>query len=89
MRQSGSGGGSASVFKRLKDHEYQDGEEVRYDVPATLGSNYMYHALNVAGTATSAASWSIIRTSFDANGNPDREQFRTGISWDNRAVGWP
>lgn len=81
-------------FARILANEFEDSEEVRYDIPANSvlqknGSSYTGIAPD--GTLTSAASWTIVRSYYDANGNLSRQRIRKNISWDNRAVAtnWP
>jgi hypothetical protein len=80
--------GTADNFSRIKKKEFFDTEEVLYDIPANLPSSFIYTGVAIAGTSSATATWSVIRTSFDSNGNPSRDQFRTGVSWTARASGW-
>lgn len=75
-------------FARIKEKKYKDTEEVRYDIPASLISADIYVGVATDGTATASASWVVLRTYFDASGNPSRERIRTGVAWDNRTSGW-
>lgn len=77
---------SNGIFSRIKNRNFADTEEVRYDVPTSVISGAIYTGLATAGTATSAATWTIVRSLFDANGNPSREQIKTSVIWDNRAA---
>ena len=78
----------SDVFRRLATGDVLDTEEVRIDIPAVLASGYIYKGYAPDGTATSATSWDVMRVSLDVNGNPSRQQYQTGISWDSRASGW-
>ena len=78
----------SQAFWRIKNKIFLDTEEVRYDIPLVLTSAFVYVGLNTAGTATSSATWTIVRTSFDINANPNRDQIRTSVAWDSRTVGW-
>ena len=78
----------SQAFTRIKNQEYLDSEEARYDIPASLPSGFIYAGVAPNGTATSAAAWTIVRTSFDASGNPTRDQIRTSVVWDSRTTGW-
>lgn len=78
--------GLADTFDRMKNKNFKDTEEVRYDIPTSFTSTAIYVGLAPAGTATSAASWAIVRTLFDANGNPSRDQIKLNVIWDNRAA---
>lgn len=75
-------------FNRIKMKRFKDTEEVRYDIPVDVANSDIYTGVAADGTLTSSASWTIIRTYFDANGNPTRERFRTGVAWDDRTSGW-
>lgn len=79
---------SADEFSRIKNKEFADTEEVRYEIPASLVSASIYTGVAADGTATSAAAWTVIRSYFDANGNPERERIRASVVWDNRTSGW-
>lgn len=72
-------------FWRIKNKRFRDNEEVRHDVPVSLINGSIYTAVNTDGTATSSATWTIIRVRFDSNENPSREQIRFNKSWDDRA----
>lgn len=76
----------AQTFARIKAKQFASTEEVRYDIPASLVSADIYTGVNTDATATSTATWTVIRSYFDANGNPARERIKSGISWDNRAA---
>lgn len=39
-------------------------------------------------TATSAASWEVVRIYRTATGATTRIRYRTGVVWDNRTAGW-
>lgn len=78
-------------FARILARQIEDSEEVRIDLPATPaaflnGASYMGVASQ--GSATDAAAWSIVRTDYDAAGNPSRMRIQRGIAWDERAQGW-
>lgn len=79
---------NASEFWRIKNKRYTDTEEVRYDIAADLANGDIYTGVATDGTATSSATWTIIRTYFDANGNPSRERIRFNVAWDSRTAGW-
>lgn len=81
--------GPVAEFYRIKNRYFKDTEEIRYDIAASLISGDIYTGVAPDGTATSAASWTVIRTYFDANGNPSRERIRTGVVWNSRTIGWP
>jgi len=78
----------AAEFWRIKNRRFEDTEEVRYDIAADLVNGDIYAGVAPDGTSTATASWTVIRTYFDANGNPSRERIRTGVAWDSRTVGW-
>lgn len=73
---------------RLLNNDLLDTEEIREDTPINLINTYSYKGLATAGTATSSAVWSIVRYSFDSNGQLSRIQYRTDVVWDSRASGW-
>jgi YD repeat-containing protein len=77
-------------FARLLARQIEDTEEIRYDIPppAALVNAASYAGIAPAGTATSAASWIVVRTDYDATGNPTRMRIRKAVAWDNRALGW-
>lgn len=77
-----------SSFTRIKEKRFQDTEEVRYDIPGTLANGQIYVGVAPDGTATSTASWDVVRTDFDANANPTRDRIQKGIAWDSRTTGW-
>lgn len=77
-----------SAFSRILEKRFFDTEEVRYDIPDVLNNGFIYIGVATSGTLTSAASWTIVRFSFNATGRPSRSQIRTAVVWDNRAIGW-
>lgn len=83
---SASTSATSSLFTRIKQREFFNTEEVLYDIPASIPSGFIYVGLATAGTSSSTAAWSIVRTSFDSNGNPSGDKFKTGVSWTARTV---
>lgn len=79
---------SSASFTRIKQRQFFDSEEIRYDIPTNLASGTIFIGVAASGTATSTAAWSVVRTSFTSESQPLRDQFRTGISWDARAAGF-
>lgn len=79
----------SDIFPRILNEEPLDTEEMRKDTPLSLQSSYSYSGLAVAGSLTSASVWSVVRFSYDSNGAESRLQYRTNLSWDGRASGWP
>jgi hypothetical protein len=81
----------ANEFARIAQRQFLDTEEVRMDIPApsAMANAHIYLAVAPASTATNAASWKIVRITLDANKNPSRQQYRTGVAWDSRTTGWP
>lgn len=77
-----------SELNRIMNKQFTDAEEARYDIPADLTSSSIYIGVATDGTATSAASWNIVRVYFDGNKKPSRLRIQQSISWDNRATGW-
>lgn len=71
-------------FARLLDKQYLDTEEERVD----MGATDIYIGVNTDGTATSSATWKIIRVYLDGSGNPTRRRYRSGVAWDSRTSGW-
>lgn len=74
------------AFQRILKFEPLVGEEIRRDETTTDD----YHGVNTDGTATSATTWRVVRF-YKTNGLIVRVRYKTGISWDNRAVAgnWP
>jgi len=70
-------------FSRILKFEPLPTEEIRRD--ETLTDDY--HGVAPDGSATSALVWSVVRF-YKTAGLITRVRYRTGISWDNRAVGW-
>lgn len=75
----------SSDFKRILKFEPVAGEELRAD---DVAGGDRYHGAAADGTATSAASWRVVRFYRDATGGITRVRYRTGVAWDNRASGW-
>lgn len=71
-------------FRRLLKFEPTSGQELRAEDLSTD----RYHGAAPDGTATSAASWKVVRFDKDAAGNITRVRYRTGVAWDSRAAGW-
>lgn len=60
-------------------------EEIRYDLaPAKIFSTDMI-GLAPRGTATSDATWTILKVEYDGSGNLTREQSFSAVAWDDRA----
>lgn len=78
----------ADDAKRLLHDAMYDSEEMREDIPAAPISTYSYKGMAVSGSLTSAAVWSIIRITYDAEGRNVRTQFRADVAWDSRDLGW-
>ncbi len=47
-----------------------------------------YHGRAPDGTATSTASWEVVRFYKDALGKITRVRYRSGVAWDSRTAGW-
>jgi hypothetical protein len=75
-----------SDFARLKADMYEEGEEIRYDIPATLAGGAVYVGAAPAGSGTGETVWDVVKTDFDSNGNPSRDRFARDIAWDNRTT---
>lgn len=73
---------------RIRKGDYLETEDVLYDIPVTLTDSFIYIGVAPAGTATSASLWYVRRISFNGNKLPFKDQFRSGVVWDNRASGW-
>lgn len=73
-----------SRFKRLLKFEPAVGEELRSE---NLDTD-RYHGAAPDGTATSSATWDVVRFYKDASKNIVRVRFRSGVAWDDRAAGW-
>jgi len=71
------------AFLRVLKFEPLVGEEIRRD--ETLTDDY--HGVAPDGSLTSAAVWSVARF-YKTAGLITRVRYRTGVVWDNRAVGW-
>lgn len=69
-------------FGSLIKFEANTNEELRSD-DISLGD--LYHGRAVDGTATSVASWEVIRFYRTTSGLITRVRYKSGISWDNRA----
>jgi len=80
-------GGLTDNFGRLKNKQFKDTETVLYDIPLVLVSSFSYLGVAAKGSSQSATVWNIIRTSFDANGNPSADQIALGIAWSARVSG--
>jgi hypothetical protein len=78
----------ADDFKRIMHDALYDNEEMRLDIPESCIDTFSYKAIALSGSATSAAVWSVMRTTWDSVGRETRHQFRENISWDGRALGW-
>ena len=81
----------ASSFARIAALQPADGEEIRFDIPASLASGSIYIGLNTDATSTATATWKIRRIYFDANKNPSRDRYKSAVAWDDRAnaLNWP
>lgn len=77
-------GGRNSMASLIK-FEAQPGEELRVD--DVIGGD-RYHGRAVTGTATSAASWEVVRFERDATGGILRTRYRSAVVWDDRDQGW-
>lgn len=78
-------------FARILARQIEDTEEIRYDLPPTPAgyvNGASYAGVAPAGSETSAEVWSIVRTDYDAAGNPSRMRIRRSVAWDDRADGW-
>ena len=75
-------------FARIREGYLINNEEARFDKPISFAGSYQYAGVAPNGSLTSDPVWSIIRVSYDGSGRKIREQFRQGIAWDDRAVGW-
>jgi hypothetical protein len=83
----GTVGVLAYDFARIKNKQFKDTETVLYDIPLILASGFIYTGVAPKGSSQSATVWSIIRSSFDANGNPSADQIALGIAWSARTAG--
>lgn len=75
-------------FARILARQIEDTEEIRYDLPATpaaFQNGSSYAGLAPDDTPTADEAWSVVRTDYDAAGNPARMRIRRGIAWDDRA----
>lgn len=70
-------------FYRLLNQHVANGYEMRTD----LGVTDQYFAMAPDATATSSASWDVLRIYLTA-GSPVRWRTRTGVAWDSRTIGW-
>lgn len=75
-------------FVRLRLGFIAADEEARFDSPGSYPNSFAYVGVAPAGSSVSAAVWNVMRVSYDSNGRKSREQFRAGISWESRPVGW-
>lgn len=73
-------------FSSLMMAQANPAQELRFD---DVEGSYLYHGRAISGAATSATVWEVVRFTRDADGLFERAQYQTGISWDNRANGWP
>lgn len=74
-------------FGRIKNKQFKDTETVLYDIPLVPANSFAYVGVAPKGSSQSATVWNIIRTSFDANGNPSADQIALSIAWSARATG--
>ena len=72
-------------FDRIAKARAVVGEELRFD--DVIGGD-LYIGAAPEGTATSAASWDVVRYYRTAAGAITRQRYQTGIAWDDRATGW-
>jgi len=75
-------------FARIKNREFKDTEQVKYDIAPNLVNGDIYTGVADEAAVESDATWNVIRTYFDANGNPNQERIQLGIRWDQRTAGW-
>lgn len=73
-----------SRFANILKFEPAAGEEIRREETVTDD----YHGAAPDGTATSAASWAVVRFYKDVSGNITRVRYRENVAWDARAAGW-
>jgi len=76
----------ASSFTKIKRDLYRDDEQVLYDVPSPPASAKMYSGFANESATTAQTVWDIVRTTYDANGNPASEGIALGIAWDDRVT---
>lgn len=78
----------ASEFARINAKQYDDTEEVRFDIPVSKVNGVIYVGVAPSGSLESSSVWMVVRTDFDSNGNPNRQRYRSGVAWDSRTTGW-
>lgn len=76
------------TFSRIAQEDYLDTEEVRMDYPSSFANAASYIGIATAASATSAAVWGVMKTTYDVAGNKTRVQYQANITWDGRASGW-
>lgn len=85
LNVSGAIAVSSSVFTRIKQSQFFDTEEARYDIPPDVTSSTIYVGLAAAGASTASATWAVVKTSFGTSATPTRDLYKSGVVWDNRA----
>jgi len=74
----------SDVFKRIKNNEPLDTEEIRRDICVTIPDGISYHGIAPAQSATSDLVWSVVKITNDCSGNPMLERLFTNVAWDDR-----
>lgn len=63
-------------------------QEVRLDYAERTDGNPRYVGKALQGTATPAPAWTVQLPEYDAWNRLVRAQVRSGVAWDDRALGW-
>ena len=75
------------TFTRIMQGQYNNNEEVRFEVPTSYMNNYEYVAVAPVGSLPTEPVWSCVRCEW-VNNKKTRLQFRQSVSWIDRSIGW-
>lgn len=74
----------ADFFKRIKNGEPLDTEELRSDLCQTTVNGFSYYGMALDGTSEDVEEWAIVKASYDGSGGLAREQLFLSVAWSQR-----
>lgn len=74
-------------FGRILNEQFNDNEQVLFDVPQTYDATFEYVGVAINTASPSDSVWMVIRVSWVLN-RKTKMQFQSGIAWSQRTQGW-
>lgn len=75
------------TFTRIMQDQYNNDEEVRAFMEGSYDLGFQYIGLAPAGSLETDLVWDCVRCTW-VNKSKTRYQFRQGIAWESRTLGW-